>query len=81
MTGYQNPEVDRLATEQLRESDPAKRKQLVAELQRVLAEDVPCLPLYYTTSYSVYRPAEYDGWMFMYDHHALTHSKLSYLAR
>lgn len=81
VTGYQNPEVDRLATAQLKETDPEKRRKLIQELQRVLAEDVPCLPLYYTTGYSVYRPSEYDGWMFMYDHHALTHSKLSYLAR
>jgi peptide/nickel transport system substrate-binding protein len=46
-----------------------------------LAEDVPEIALFYTISYYVYRPEKYDGWMFMFDHHSLEHSKLSYLER
>mgnify|MGYP005832193583 CR=1 FL=1 len=81
LIGYQNDEVDRLALEQLKETDTEKRKQIIYELQEVLAEDVPCVPLYYTASYNAYRPKVYDGWMNMFDHHAMTHSKLSYLDR
>ncbi len=79
--GYENTEVDRLTRAQIRETNPVKRKQLIFELQKVLAEDVPEIPLYNTTGYTVFRPEKYDGWMFMFDHHALSHSKLSYLKR
>lgn len=60
--GYQNPEVDRLYFAQDRETDPEKRRELMAELQLILAEDLPKLVLYYTNSISVHRPAVYDGW-------------------
>jgi peptide/nickel transport system substrate-binding protein len=81
LIGYQNDTVDRLAFAQLKETNGEKRKQIVYELQEVLAEDVPSIPLYYTASYEAYRPAVYDGWMNMFDHHEVTHSKLSYLDR
>src|ERR1700746_769364 len=38
-TGYCNPEVDRLVDRQSMESDTEKRKQLVWEIERRLAED------------------------------------------
>src|SRR5712671_265228 len=38
-TGYCNPEVDKLVDQQSAESDNAKRKQLVWEIERRLAED------------------------------------------
>jgi peptide/nickel transport system substrate-binding protein len=60
--GYQNPEVDRLYSAQDKEIDPEKRRELMAELQQILAEDLPKLTLYYTNSISVHRPAVYDGW-------------------
>ncbi|MCD1295426.1 diguanylate phosphodiesterase [Methanocella sp. CWC-04] len=81
LIGYQNDEVDKLALEQLKETDTEKRKQIIYKLQEVLAEDVPSVPLYYTASYEAYRPTVYDGWMNMFDHHEVTHSKLSYLDR
>ena len=79
--GYENSEVDRLAKAQIQETDPKKRKEMIFELQKILSEDVPEIPLYNTTGYTVFRPEQYDGWMFMFDHHALSHSKLSFLAR
>ncbi|PKM83940.1 MAG: diguanylate phosphodiesterase [Firmicutes bacterium HGW-Firmicutes-13] len=79
--GYVNAEVDRLANEQIKETDTQQRKEMIFELQRLLAEDVPEIPLYNTTGYSVFRPDKFDGWMFMFDHHSLEHSKLSYLKR
>ncbi|MFZ2471018.1 MAG: ABC transporter substrate-binding protein [Methanothrix sp.] len=81
LIGYQNDRVDELCLAQLCETDEKKRKEIVYELQEVLAEEVPSIPLYYTASYNAYRPAAYDGWMNMYDHHEMTHSKLSYLDR
>jgi peptide/nickel transport system substrate-binding protein len=38
-TGYCNPEVDKLIDRQSAEADPAKRKQLVWEIERRLAEE------------------------------------------
>lgn len=81
LIGYQNDTVDELCLAQLKETDVEKRKEIIYELQEVLAEEVPSIPLYYTASYNAYRPAVYDGWMNMYDHHEMTHSKLSYLDR
>jgi len=81
LTGYQNDEVDELCLAQLSESDEDERKEIVNNIQEALAEDVASIPLYYTASYNAYRPAVYDGWMNMFDHHEMTHSKLSYLDR
>jgi len=81
LIGYQNDMVDKLCLAQLSETDETKRREIVYQLQEVLAEDVPSIPLYYTASYNAYRPGVYDGWMNMYDHHEMTHSKLSYLNR
>lgn len=60
--GYNNPEVDRLYNAQLKETDPKKRAQLMAELQRIVAEDLPKLTLYYRNNIKVHRPSVYDGW-------------------
>ncbi|NPV30434.1 MAG: diguanylate phosphodiesterase [Firmicutes bacterium] len=78
--GYCNPTVERLAKEQLHETNPVKRRNLVAKLQKALAEDLPELPLYYPTPYYIYRASVYAGWTFMFDHHSLSDAKLSYLA-
>jgi peptide/nickel transport system substrate-binding protein len=81
LIGYQNDTVDKLALEQFKETNSEKRKQIIFELQEVLAQEVPSIPLYNTASYEAYRPTTYDGWMNMFDHHEVTHSKLSYLDR
>ena len=79
--GYENAELLALLNEQYTTIDEAQRKALIYSIQEMLADEVLEIPLYNTTSYSVYRPGKYDGWMFMFDHHSLTHSKLSYLSR
>ena len=79
--GYENQEIQTLAQQQLRELDINKRKDMIFELQELIAEEIPFLPLYNTTGHMVYSPNKYDGWMYMYDHHSLDHSKLSYLQR
>ncbi|NMB78614.1 MAG: diguanylate phosphodiesterase, partial [Methanomicrobiales archaeon] len=79
--GYHNDKLNALAAQELAELDEGKRKQIVYEMQEVLAADVPTIPLYYTTSIDAWPMSKYDGWMNMYDHHARTHSKLSFLKR
>nr|WP_279385304.1 ABC transporter substrate-binding protein [Methanosarcina barkeri] len=79
--GYHNDTLNDLGTQELQELNDSKRKEIVYNMQIVLANDVPAIPLYYTTSYDVWRISKYDGWMNRYDHHARTHSILSYLER
>jgi peptide/nickel transport system substrate-binding protein len=79
--GYHNDTLNALGDQELQELDDEKRKEIVYEMQTVIANDVPAIPLYYTTSYDAWRISKYDGWMNMYDHHARTHSILSYLER
>jgi len=44
---YSNPKVDSLIDQARRESDPDKRKALYAELQEILARDLPYVNLWY----------------------------------
>ncbi|MEN6567875.1 MAG: ABC transporter substrate-binding protein [Veillonellales bacterium] len=78
--GYSNTQINDLGAQQIITMDREKRKALIFQLQEIIAEEVPRLPLYNTTGYIVYRPAKYDGWRYMFDHHEVTHNKLSYLA-
>jgi peptide/nickel transport system substrate-binding protein len=52
---YRNPRIDAL-TDQIRtEMDQEKRKALCSEAQKILAEDLPYLPLWFTDAISVHR--------------------------
>jgi len=46
-TFYSNPEVNRLINQARSESDQQIRRQLYAEIQQILAEDVPSINLWY----------------------------------
>jgi peptide/nickel transport system substrate-binding protein len=46
-TRYRNADVDRLTTAGRSELDPVKRKAIYAEVQRIVAEDVPVVPLWH----------------------------------
>ncbi len=81
LPGLDAPELLDLLKRQQTEIDPARRRDMIGAIRKKAAELLPELPLFYTTGYSIYRPAKYDGWMFMFDHHSLSHSKLSYLQR
>lgn len=80
-SGFDMPEINALFARQAIEIDPLKRKSLIEQIQHLVAEQVPEIPLFYTTAFNVYHPDKYDGWMFMFDHHSLVHGKLSYLQR
>ena len=52
---YRNPRLDAL-TDQIRvEMDRDKRKLLCSEVQKILADDLPYLPLWFTDVVSVHR--------------------------
>lgn len=62
--GYKNPTVDTL-TERMRTTvDLEQRKQLAAQVQSIVASDLPFVTLWYADGVYAYRPDAYDGWKF-----------------
>jgi peptide/nickel transport system substrate-binding protein len=51
---YSNPAVDRLIDQARRTTDQQKRKQLYADVQRILADDLPYINLWYFDNVVVY---------------------------
>jgi peptide/nickel transport system substrate-binding protein len=45
-------------------TDAAKRREAVDEMQAILAQDLPALPLYYTARVVVYNGQVFDNWYF-----------------
>ena len=62
--GYVNRDLDRLADQQLVTADEGERRRLVADMQEIVAGDVPVLPLYYSTVFFVHRRSVLDSWYF-----------------
>lgn len=81
LPGYCNEKITELSQRQMKELDVNKRKEIIYELQELISNDIPQIPLYNTQAYFVFRPSKYDGWMYTYDHHYPEHCKLSYLVR
>lgn len=77
--GFNNERINELAQKQRFETDTELRRAIVMELQAVIAEQVPVIPIYNTTGYIVFRPDHYDGWKYMFDHHVVDHNRLSFL--
>ncbi|NLZ52539.1 MAG: diguanylate phosphodiesterase [Thermoanaerobacteraceae bacterium] len=79
--GYSNPQINGLCKKQLTELDEQSRKSMIMELQKLISDEIPLFPLYNTVEYAVFKPEKYDGWLHVFDHHEITHNKLSYLER
>ena len=52
---YRNERVDRLVEAGRREMDRRKRRAIYAEVQRILLEELPIVPLWYENNVTVYR--------------------------
>ncbi|MFN2607578.1 MAG: ABC transporter substrate-binding protein [Acidimicrobiales bacterium] len=61
---YANPTFDDLADRQRETFDDAERKALVAQMQAILADDLPMLPLFYPEVAIVYRTKVLDQYYF-----------------
>jgi oligopeptide transport system substrate-binding protein len=56
-TGWSNAEYDRIIKELApQESDPAKRLELLQKAERILMDDLPIIPIYYSVSMGMVRP-------------------------
>jgi peptide/nickel transport system substrate-binding protein len=62
--GYSNPEVTKLADKQLTTLDPTERKVLVQQIQRIVAEDIPIIPLYTPKRITFYKAGIFDNWYY-----------------
>ncbi len=62
--GYADRDLDRLAERQLVTAGRAERKRIVARLQQIVARDLPALPLYYPTLFTVFRKEAFDQWYY-----------------
>lgn len=63
MSGYRNPVFDDLADRSARTMDREKRKQMVCELQRIIKQDIPYLPLYNPNMVEGVRTDRFSGWV------------------
>ena len=62
-TFYCNKEYDRMYQEQKTLLDPAQRAQVVKQMQQMVYEDAPYVPLYYDVDIQAYRNDRYTGWV------------------
>ena len=61
-SGFVDAEFDRLAERQLTTFDADERKRMVGRMQEILAREIPVLPMYYSTQFSVFRRDVFDEW-------------------
>jgi peptide/nickel transport system substrate-binding protein len=61
-SAYANPAFDELAERQRVAFDERDRKDIVAQMQRLLADDLPILPLYYPETTTLFRKDVLDQW-------------------
>ncbi|MGE5627701.1 MAG: ABC transporter substrate-binding protein [Solirubrobacterales bacterium] len=64
---WSNVKFDELFSTQLKEIDKTKRYSEVAQLQSIIAEELPTLTLYYKKITFVYNDKVFDGWFFTKD--------------
>jgi peptide/nickel transport system substrate-binding protein len=62
--GYANAQFDALAGTQVGMTDVAERLAAIAEMQAILAEDLPVLPLFYSDRVVVFNGDIFDNWTF-----------------
>jgi peptide/nickel transport system substrate-binding protein len=65
LTGFSNPDVDALAAQLLTEADETAAAEAIAELQQLIADQVPFVLLAYPDGAYAYNSATYDGWEFI----------------
>ncbi len=65
MSGYSNPEFDRIADESAAEMDMEKRRALIWEMQKIIMRDVPYIPLYNPKLIEATRKGKFGGWVQM----------------
>ncbi len=60
-SNYSNPDYDRLMEESYKETDPAKRAELMKQAEAIILDEVPYMPLLFYSSHTLYSP-KLTGW-------------------
>lgn len=63
MSGYKNPLFDDLANRQRAEMDRNRRRELLIEMQRIILDDVPYIPLYNPDILEASSRKRFNGWV------------------
>ena len=75
-TGYASAQYDALVAQAAAAPDPARRRALLEQAERVLLEDLPVLPLYFYVSKHLIKP-HVRGWQpNVMDHHYSRHFRI-----
>ena len=64
-SGYRSAAFDALADRVVTAPDPEARERAAAAELRLLATDLPMIPLFFSEAALAYRPSVYDGWIFI----------------
>ncbi len=67
MSGYRNEAFDQLAKSADTEIDSAARRQIIFEMQKMIIDDVPYIPLYVPSLIEAVRTDRFQGWVPMLD--------------
>jgi len=62
--GYKNPTANKVGDELNVTTDAEKQKTLLRQLEKIVAEDLPFVMLWYADGNYAYRPATFDKWVF-----------------
>ncbi len=62
-TGYCNPDVDKLLDEAAGEEDPARRKALYRQVEQIVIDEAPWVPLFYQVEYWLVKPYVKDAYL------------------
>ena len=63
MSGYRNPDFDRIAEESASTLDREKRRKLIWKMQKLILQDVPYIPLYNPKLIEAVRKGRFSGWV------------------
>jgi len=63
MSGYKNPEFDRIADKSASTLDREQRRKLIWKMQKIILRDIPYLPLYNPKIIEAVRKDNFSGWV------------------
>jgi len=65
MSGYKNPDFERIADESAGTIDREKRRALILDMQKIIIRDIPYIPLYNPKLVEAVRKDNVSGWVEM----------------
>jgi len=64
-SGYSSDDFDKAARDIATTQDPTDRRRLIRAQQKLLAEDVPAIPLFFPQGTFAFRGSSYNGWTYV----------------